>query len=189
MHFRLQNDEDTTWKWYNHVISCSLGWFKSTLLFQNQENCLNSWKTPLKKIQLDWLRIGCANPFWIFGSAKPEKQTNFLIWQRITHALPLKMFRIAVALHSWQPRLLFCIFYKTYFVKKTKNISKLKFLRKIDCDWQYDKKLFWVVFLKKQRTNKSEPNFFGLFRYDFSDQTKKVSRILKSSVIALLRKF
>ena len=48
---------------------------------------------------------------------------------------------------------------------------------------------FELFFLKKQRTNKSEPNFFGLFRYDFSDQTKKVSRILKSSVIALLRKF
>ena len=36
----------------------------------------------------------------------------------------------------------FLHFYKTYFVKKTKNISKLKFLRKIYCDWQYDKKLF-----------------------------------------------
>ena len=47
----------------------------------------------------NWLRESTLN-FWGCQTRKTNKQTNFLIWQRITHALPLKMFRIAVALHS-----------------------------------------------------------------------------------------
>ena len=52
--------------------------------------------------------------------------------------------------------------------------------------------------MKKVRMNISHSRFilfnlkiFGeiVTTYDFSDQTKKVSRILKSSVIALLRNF
>ena len=54
----------------NIVLTWTLGWFKSTLLFQNQEGTPKfvqiHEKTALKNFQLDQLRIGRANPLISF---------------------------------------------------------------------------------------------------------------------------